>query len=322
MKTQNIKTKYYFIGISILIIIILFIILNDTSNNKICDAHKTNSLTLMKEPYLIKIFKENDNLLLKIQFLNSDKKEIIYKASSVLHNFFNEINPLCSEIVYKLNPENFKESFCFLAENYSICRGKVLQKGYPVSIKEKETLSKNMYILNTYPWQNIEETIIQIQNEPQNLNRILNFIDSRIWNLPEKSFIAKVKFSYNNKKFLLNKKKEQWFLNQNPISPGIAMKFVNQIVMMEEDINFKNIYNKNELIPLITINFMLDFQEWKFSLFQKKDYKFTIYKTSHQPEEFLIEVNQNIKFLKKYSYDQLMQNLNTLIKQLPENKES
>jgi len=309
------KTKHYLIGICILILFIFFIFFNDRSDKKICDVHKTNSLILKENPYLIKLLKNKNDLMIEFSLSNIKKQ---YKASYNLINFYNDINPICSETVYKTKEELFQDSYCFKAEDYFICRGKVLQKGYPIAIKKNQKLLEKMYILNSYPWKNVEEKIEELKDLEKNPENLIFFIDTRIWKLPEKSFIYFVSIQDKENQYQLEKIKNQWYLNKKLISPGIAMKFINQIVMLEEEINLKDTFSKDDLILLYKIHFNLDFDEWKYSLFQTKNYEFNLYKTKTPSnfEKFFLEIEGNLKPLKKSSYEQLQQSLESVINQL------
>jgi hypothetical protein len=314
MKT---KTTYYLL-ILLLLGIIFVLIWEDQKQNKVCDSHKSNSIILVEKP-LIKTLKQKDDFLFVLEHPNYGKKQ--YKANSLLINFFNEVNPICSNVVYKINPDYFKDAYCFKTEKYNICRGNLLQKGYPVAIQKNDHYLENMYLLNSYPWKSIEEKIEELKKDADNINHYKFFIDSQIWKLPENSYISEFKIRYNNQDYVLLKKKNDWILNQKAISPGIAMKFSNEIVMLEQEIYFKEAPQKKDLSPIVEIAFRLDFQDWKYSLFEKKNYQFIIYQTKIEPTEYLIEIENQLIYLKKENYERFLNALDNLIKQLSSNQQ-
>ncbi len=316
------KSHYYYIGIFLLLLGIFFFFYQSESPKK-CDKNSTKSILFLEKPVYINIT-YSDNLYLNVFINNTNKK---YIASSIVKNFFKNVSPLCSDAIYKFNPEYFKNSVCFKAETYEICRGEKLQKGYPVVIKKQETFSNVMYIIDSYPWERIETTLQQMKssypNEPLFMDQLIKLIDKRIITLPERSFISNVVFQFNAENFHLQQiKKNQWQFNGKEVPPNIASSLINAILMLEEEVTFNDIPDKNQMDLILDMNLTLDFEELKFSLFQNKSYKLKFYQFFQKGEHnYYFDSHQNIKQIKKEKFLSLEENIKTLIKTLKEKKD-
>ncbi len=311
------KIKYYYIGI-ILLLFGIFIFFYQTDTTKKCDKNFTKSIVLLEEPYYIQIVNDDD-IYINIIINNINKK---YISSSVIKNYFRNVSPLCSNTVYKINLDYFKNTVCFKGDTYEICRGEKLQKGYPVAIKQQETLSDLMYIVDSYPWDSIESTLQQIKSlknsEELFIEQFTKLIDRRIITLPERSSVSIVKFKFDLKDYRLQKiKKNQWLFNEVEIPPHIASSFINAILMLEEEIVLNNILDVNLMETILDIEIGLDFEEFKFSLFRDKFYNIKFYQLRQNNElEYYIGFNKDLKKIKKEKFIQLEQNIKALIKSI------
>lgn len=311
------KVKFYYIGI-VLLLLGIFIFFYQTDTTKKCDKNFTKSILLLEEPYYIQIVNDDD-IYINIIINNINKK---YISSSVVKNYFRSLSPLCSNTVYKINPDYFKNTVCFKGDTYEICRGEKLQKGYPVVIKQKETMSDLMYIVDSYPWDSIETTLKQIKSlknsEELFIEQFTKLVDRRIITLPERSFISRIQFKFDLKDYHLKQiKKNQWQLNEIEIPPHIVSSFINAILMLEEEIVLNNILDVNLMETVLEMEIELDFEEFKFSLFRDKFYNIKIYKLHQQNElEYYIDFNKNLKKIKKEKFIQLEDNIKALVKSI------
>lgn len=314
------KVKYYYIGIFLLLIII-FIFFYQTQKTSKCDANTTKSIILLEDPISLKIVK-NDEVYLEI-FINNINKR--YIASSMVKNFFRNVSPLCSNTIYKINTDYFKHSVCFKGEDYEICRGEKLLKGYPIAIKKQDIYSDLMYFIDSYPWESIETTLQKIKsskNREEVLEHIVRLIDKKLLTLPERSFVSSIWLQSHSENFRLQQiQKHQWQVNEKQIPSHLVSSFINALLMLEEDVIFQDLPDKSQMEVLLQMEITLDFEELKFSLFQNKTYKIKFFVLRFFKDfEYYMEFNNQLKKIKKEKFLSLEDNLNTLIQSLKNNE--
>ncbi|MFN3604420.1 MAG: hypothetical protein ACK4UJ_06900 [Leptonema sp. (in: bacteria)] len=274
-------------------------------HKKFCEDIKFSSLTLIDTPYEISIKSKNNHVL--ISFQNQE-----FVASSFIKNFYNSINPLCSDSSYDYKSEFFSETFCFTlskTQNLQICRGKKLQKGYPVILKRENQIPSKMYIIESYSWDRVEDSIKNF-NENDIKNFLNPLVDKRILKLPEKSFVSSIQIQKDKETLSFLKKNQEWFYNEKKINTPLISSFINQILMLEYNLDpFYIPTNKNNLKELLSINFGIDFEKWKYSIFQKKEFKLKFYLNN---EHFIVALDEKDYLLDNSIQESLLKNIEKL----------
>lgn len=275
-------------------------------NSQFCEKETLTSLSLLQNPFSIALVKKNNQIYISI---NNRK---LYVASSFAKNFYNSIVPLCSDVIYEYQENYFKDNFClrFLdSKNKEICRGKKLQNGYPVIIKNQNSTSK-MYIKESYHWDRIEELIKNFQQD-----RIVQFlnvlVDKRILKLPEKSSIVLIEIQKENQMQKFMKKETQWFYQDQKLNNANVTSFINQILMLEQYLKFFNVeISPQNLEKWFSINLTLDFESWKYSLFQNPKIHLVFYKSGNQ---YILENTNQYYFLEPQAMDLILKNIENMI---------
>ncbi|MCS7205672.1 MAG: hypothetical protein NZ853_08235 [Leptospiraceae bacterium] len=298
-------------------IILMAVVLNMNSK-KNCDSQKTSYLVLTKTPFEVRIRKQRKEYYLDIK---KDQIQRSYVASSYIVNFFQKVVPLCSDIIYDISKEYFTESFCFEADDYSICRGKTLQKGYPVAIKKNNEFSSRMFILDTYPWSRIEEALKE-DNEKK-IQEIESWIDTKIFFLPEKSYVKRIKIIDQDQKqfFLIRGPKNEWILQNRNVSSSTAVSFVNSVITLRQLVDLNQLQDiQIPDKPYWTIEFDLGFDEWKFSLFVRSKFQAELY-VDEEKQVYVIKFDGQVYPISKDYFDAMKSNFELLLKEFESPKE-
>lgn len=281
---------------------------------KQCEDKDISTLLLIQNPYSVSLVTQKDKIYVQIQ------KEKTYPASSFIKNLYRGLNPLCSEVVYEYQPNYFEDSFCFSiseVEKKEICRGKKLQKGYPIIFKNNGQIDSKMYIIESYNWDRLEELVKNFREE--NLKNFLNsLIDRRILALPEKSNFSSLDIEDDKEIYKFYKKNNEWFYNEKKINSSIIINLINKLKMIEQEIEVNKNIDHQRLKKIFTISFNLEFEQWKYSLFEEKNYKIIFYQME---DNYLVKNKENLYFISKNNMEDISKTIENLKQEiLKENK--
>lgn len=296
--------KFIIIFILFPLIGIIYILFQNQTQKQ-CENKSFSTLHLIQNPYSISLLNQKDKIFVQIQ------KDKIFPASSFIKNLYQALNPLCSELVYEYQPNYFEDSFCFLiseTEKKEICRGKKLQKGYPIILKNNGQIDSKMYIIESYNWDRLEELVKNFKEE--NLKNFLNgLIDRRILILPEKSNFNSIEIEQDKEIYKFYKKNNEWFFNEKKINNSIIISLINKLKMMEQEIEIHKNIDHQKLKKIFSISFTLEFEQWKYSLFEEKKYQLRFYQME---EDYLVNNRENFYFTSKNNIEDIFKNIENL----------
>ncbi len=301
------KSKYFFL-IFIVFFLGIIVLLFNNQNTQYCEKKIFSSISLIQKPISISLINQDHETYISIE----NRKRFI--ASSLAKSFFRSINPLCSDTIYKFQDIYFTDYFCLTILDLNkteICRGKKLQRGYPIILKKEDYIS-NIYIQEVYYWDRIEELIKNFK-EDKIVQFLIPLIDKRIIKLPEKSFISSIEIDKQNQKQKLIKKENQWFYNDQKISNTNVTSFINEIVMLEHEIDPLDLdISSKSLTKIFSIDLILDFENWKFSLFQNKNIHIDFFQNK---ESFLVRYKNYDFYVEPQKIDSILKKIENIFKQ-------